>query len=201
MDRIDITLREGLHRHLAEHGFPQDGGDTERWVVLRVGPIPVCLPNLAVRRRAMLPHDLNHVVSGYDHDLVGELEIGAWEIGGGCSHYLAAWVLAWSGLVPGVVIAPKRVFAAFVRGRRTHNLFGTDTEAILDRPLAEVRASLGLNEQYRWNARDAVVFAGVVVLAPLVGTIPLLVSLVTSPLWLSQGAHRQRRETTQPNSL
>jgi hypothetical protein len=46
-----------------------------------------------------------------------------------------------------------------------------------------------------------VVFAGVVLLAPLVGAIPLLVWLVTSPLWLSQGAHLQRRKAAQPNSL
>jgi hypothetical protein len=193
MDGDSLTLREALHRHLRESGFPPDLGNTERWVTVRFGPVPVCLPNLPIRQKAMLPHDLNHVVSGYGHDLLGESEVGAWEIGSGCGPFFAAWVLAWSIIVPGAAIAPTRIFEAFVRGRHTGNLFANDVDRVLDQPVAEVRARLGLDRSYDANARDRVLFVVVVLLAPLAGAIPAIVSLVTSPWWLAQRAYRARR--------
>jgi hypothetical protein len=193
MDYRDVALREALHRHLTESGFPPDLGDPQRWVTLRFGPIPLCLPNLPIRQKAMLPHDLNHVVSGYGHDLVGESEVGAWEIGGGCGRFLAAWVLAWSIIAPGVVVSPKRIVDAFVRGRHTGNLFTCDLDPILEQPVAQVQARLGLDRCYDPNTRDRVSFIVVVLLAPLVGAVPRLVSLVTSPWWLAQRAYHYRR--------
>lgn len=86
----DITLREALKLHLEEHGFVPDGGLDEKWVTVRVGPVPLCLPNTVSRRRATPFHDLNHVVSGYEHDAIGEAEISAWELGSGCKRYAAA---------------------------------------------------------------------------------------------------------------
>jgi hypothetical protein len=186
-------LREALQRHLAESGFPVDLGNGEKWVTVRLGPIPICLPNLPIRQKAMLRHDLNHVVSGYGHDLIGESEVGAWEIGGGCDGYPAAWVLAWSIILPGAVIAPKRVFSAFVRGRRTGNLFTTDVQAVLDEQVGDVQRRLGLDRSYRWSMKDLVFFTVVVSMAPVVGAIPFALSVITCPMWISQRAYRHRR--------
>jgi hypothetical protein len=86
MDRRDVTLRDAMHEHLVTNGFPPDGGLSQAWVTVRLGPIPVCLPNVPARKRALPYHDLNHLVSGYGHDAVGEAEIGAFEIGSGCRH-------------------------------------------------------------------------------------------------------------------
>ena len=192
MDR-SLTLRQALQDHLAAEGFPPDGGNGERWVSLRVGPVPLCIPNLPVRRRATLPHDLNHVVSGYGHDAIGEAEISAWELGGGCGGYVAAWFLVRSGLLLGLV-APRRMFRAFVRGRRTGNLFTRDHTALLDTPLADVRASMGLDEAHEdWSWRDLASFLATALSAPVAALVPGTVSLLTSPVWLAQGAHRRRR--------
>jgi hypothetical protein len=191
--REDITLREALTEHRSVHGFAPDGGVEDRWAVFRLGPVAFCIPNLSVRRRAMFRHDLNHVVSGYGHDLLGEAETSAWEIGSGCQRYLAAWVLAWSAIVAGVVMAPGRVFAAFVRGRRSANLFGTDLDSVLDQPLVAVRSTLGLSRRYRARPVDLLLFVLVVALGPLVGAIPVGLSILTSPVWLAQGAQRARR--------
>jgi hypothetical protein len=191
--REDITLRDALTEHRSTNGFAPDGGVQDRWAVFRLGPVAFCIPNLAVRRRALLRHDLNHVVSGYGHDLRGEAEVSAWELGSGCRRYLAAWVLAWSAIVAGVVMAPGRVFAAFVRGRRTTNLFGTDLDAVLDQPLDAARAMLGLNGNCRARPADLLLFFLVVALGPLVGAIPVGLSILTSPVWLAQGAQRAPR--------
>ena len=168
----DLTLSEALQDHLAAEGFPPDGGNSERWVTAGIGPLVFCFPNWEVRRRATLPHDLNHVISGYGHDLIGEAEISAWELGGGCGGYIAAWFLTRAGLVLGLAIAPKRMFNAFVRGRHTGNLFSRDFTSLLDLPLADVRASLGLDRAYYWRWADVVAFVRTSTVAPLAASCP-----------------------------
>jgi len=192
----DLTLREALQEHLAAEGFRPDGNNSERWVALGLGPLVLCLPNLKLRQRAMLPHDLNHVISGYGHDLIGEAEISAWELGGGCGRYVAAWFMVRAGLVAGLALAPKRMFRAFVRGRRTGNLFSRDFTQLLDFPLTEVRASLGLDKTYDWRWPDALSFVFAAAFAPLAGSVPFAISVLTSPAWLVSGAYRQRRRPT-----
>lgn len=189
----NLTLREALQDHLGDEGFPPDGGNSERWVTARVGPLVFCLPNLRVRQMATLPHDLNHVISGYGHDLIGEAEISAWELGGGCGRYVAAWFMTRAGLVPGLVVSPRRMFSAFVRGRRTGNLFTRDFVELLDLPLGEVRRLLGLDRTCKWRWADVVSFLWTAALSPVAGAVPFAISRLTSPAWLASGAHRQRR--------
>jgi hypothetical protein len=131
-------------------------------------------------------------LSGYGHNAIGEAEISAFELGGGCKTYWMAWMLDWSALLLGVT-RPKRLLAAFVRGRRTGNLYGKDAKALLDTPLTQVRADLGLDDQYRGNLGDLFRFAGFLLLSPVVGAIAAVPSILTSPLWLAEGAYRQRR--------
>jgi hypothetical protein len=187
-----LTLREALGQHLAENGFAPDGGLSDRWTFVRFGPIPICIWNTPARKRAAPFHDLNHVVSGYGNDAVGEAEIGAWELASGCKRYFAAWVLNWSVFLLGLR-SPRRMFAAFVRGRRTKNLYGSDTDRLLDLPLGVVRSELELDRQVRPSGADLVLFAGAVLLSPLAGAIPSVISIVTSPLWFPSGAWRIRR--------
>ncbi len=202
MDPDDTSLEAAVERHLVESGFPADGGINEKWVAVGVGPIPLCFPNTKARRKATPIHDLNHVVSGYDHDAVGEAEIGAWELGGGCKNYWAAWVLNWAALVPGIATRPGRVLKAFARGRRTGNLYAADLESVRVQPVDQVRKTLCLNEDYPVRTSDVLLFAGFAALAPLVASVPALASVVTSPLWLAAGAHKRRHsvETAEDRS-
>jgi hypothetical protein len=193
MDRDATPLREALRLHFAEYGFPPDGGISRKWEVVWIGPIPIGLPNTASRRRATPIHDLNHVVSGYGHDDMGEAEVAAWELGGGCRDYLAAWVLNCGALGLGIFRSPHRLLTAFVRGRRSHNLYGVRLDQVLDLPLSTVRAQLGLDVTgYRASSGDVALFTATVPVALTVGVIPFLISVVTSPVWLARGAHRQR---------
>lgn len=187
-----ITLREALGQHLVENGFAPDGGLSDRWTFVRFGPIPICIWNTPARKRAAPYHDLNHVVSGYGNDAIGEAEIGAWELASGCKRYLAAWMLNWSALLLGLR-SPGRVFAAFVRGRRSGNLYDADVDRLLGMPLQAVRSELGLDRQVRAGAMDLVLFVGAMALSPLVGAIPSVISFVTSPVWFPSGAWRVRR--------
>jgi hypothetical protein len=98
------TVREVIERHRAASGLDADGGVSDRWVVLRVGRIPMPFPNTFARRNTLVAHDVNHLVVGVSTGNVGEAEISAWELAsGGCGKYPAAWMLDLTGLLLGMV--------------------------------------------------------------------------------------------------
>jgi hypothetical protein len=141
------TVRDARADYFRRAGFPPDGGDAQRWVVLRIGSLPIfAFPNSAARRRSVKLHDIHHVLTGYDTSWTGESEIAAWEIGSGCRRHWVAWVLNLAGMAMGFVIAPKRMWRAFVRGRSSGNLYGSATldESLLDRTVGELRAEIGI---------------------------------------------------------
>ena len=140
-----LSVREARARYFADNAFGDDGGYNDTWVVLaRVGPIPLGFPNTPGRLRAVRYHDLHHLVTGYDTDFVGEAEIGAWELGGGCGSFTAAWVLNTLVLPIGAIRAPARTQQAWARGARARTLYDRPfDEALLELPLAELREQIG----------------------------------------------------------
>jgi hypothetical protein len=139
------TLREARQLYFEHNGFA-DGGYRDRWVKLQAGPIPIYFPNTPARVRAVQLHDLHHTATEYDTTWTGEAEIAAWEIASGCGRHYAAWLLNLEAMAIGLAIAPREVFAAFVRGRASNNLYAaTLTDALLDRRLDTLRHELGLD--------------------------------------------------------
>jgi hypothetical protein len=118
-----VTLGEARARYFRENGLAEDGGAASPWVRLKLGPVPLAFPNTRGRRAVLLQHDLHHVATGYDTTLVGEAEIGAWELASGCRHYCVAWILNLGAAITGLVLAPRRVGRAFRRGRGCTNLY------------------------------------------------------------------------------
>jgi hypothetical protein len=119
----DTTLREARAQYFQENGLEEDGGYAKNWVRIKLGPVPVSFPNTAGRQAALLPHDLHHVATGYETTLIGEAEIGAWELASGCGDYYAAWILNLGAVAIGLFLAPRRVVRAFQRGWRCTNLY------------------------------------------------------------------------------
>jgi hypothetical protein len=157
-----LSLRAGRQLYFERSGI--EPGYDARWVTLRAGGFPVLVfPNTAARVRAVRFHDLHHVVTGFDTTWTGEAEIAAWEIATGCGSFVAAWVLNLGAFVVGLVIAPRRLFRAFVRGRHSENLYltaGEWSEALLDLRVGELRTRLGLaGEAPRATASDVAAFA------------------------------------------
>ena len=141
------TVRDARADYFRRAGFPSDGGDAQRWVILRVRGVPVsAFPNFAARRRSVKLHDVHHVLTGYDTSWIGEAEIGAWELGSGCRRHWVAWVLNAQAMVLGLLIAPRRTWRAFVRGRRSGNLYGSASldESLLDRTVGDLRREVGI---------------------------------------------------------
>lgn len=141
------NLGAALREHLAASGLPLDSGVSQRWIRVRFLGIPVVFPNFDARRAVLVTHDVHHLLTGYRTDWRGEAEIGGFEIATGCKHLWAAWFFNFGGFLFGLVIAPRRTFAAFVRGRRCSNFYGEDRQRLLARTVEEARRELGLDRE------------------------------------------------------
>jgi hypothetical protein len=110
-------------------------------------PVPFYFPNSPSRVAAARLHDLHHIAAEYQTDWPGEAEIAAWEIASGCAGYRAAWLLNLGGFGAGLVISPKRLFRAYLRGRRAKtNLYksGFDESQLNQMTVGTLRDELGL---------------------------------------------------------
>jgi hypothetical protein len=118
-----MTLAEARSLFFARSGLGDDGGYNARWVRVETKPFPVYFPNTACRVEAAKLHDLHHIAMEYETDWAGEAEIAAWEIASGCGRHGWAWLLNLGAFTIGLFLFPRRLFRAFIRGRRSANLY------------------------------------------------------------------------------
>jgi hypothetical protein len=141
----DLTLGEARQQYFERSGFG-DGGYTSRWVRLKAGPVSFYFPNTRARMRAVKLHDLHHILTEYDTTWSGEAEIGAWEVASGCGRHYAAWFLNLNAFALGLGIAPSAIYRAFLRGRRTRNLYtGQFEDSLLSKLVGSTRRELQLD--------------------------------------------------------
>jgi len=111
---------------------------------------------------SLVPHDLTHVLAGYGATAEAEVALQAFLVGAarGERHFsslLASLLLFEVGMMPfpgiettqGVLARPdsaELVASAIERGLQCHGDIAVDHEEMLDRPLAQVRAELGIPE-------------------------------------------------------
>lgn len=162
--------------------LPADGGQSSPFVKIQLTKkIAVYFPNFESRRKAVLRHDVHHIVTGYSAaSLAGESEISAWEIASGCRRYPAAFFINTSGLLSGLPWNFRNGLRAFARGRRTRNLYH-DTlteEAFLHTPVDALKKHLLLDahpQQTRPGIGDALLYIGFILFG-------ILYSLLIIPL-------------------
>ncbi len=179
------TLGTALAEHLAASGLPLDGGDSDRFAVVKLALLPYPIPNTKSRKRAVKIHDLNHLISGYATDRIGELEISAWELSsGGCHNYGAAWVLDLAGLMGGLLLAPRRTLRAFSAGRRQQNLYRFPLEYLMSLHPDEARSLVHQPAPSLWRALPAPLhLVAMVVLAIPAAAAMTLLWWVLVPAW------------------
>lgn len=140
----DWTVRAGRDRYLAENGFTIEGYTAPSFKLRFLGRL-WDYPNPASRQKLVPLHDLHHVATGYGTDLIGEAEIGAWEIHAGCPSPIGLF-LNGSAMLVGLFIAPARVIAAWraAKGHRSLYVNGADPERVLAMTIGEFRTLLGI---------------------------------------------------------
>jgi hypothetical protein len=157
----EMTLDEARKLYFERSGFGADGGYDEFWIKVKVWRLPIWLPNTAGRVKAVKLHDLHHVLTEYPTTWRGEAEISAWEIGsGGLHHYWAGWWLDLMNVAQGLIVNPRGVYHAFMRGRSTRNLFDIEfNDDMLASLVGEYRHKLKLEQrQMRPDAGDIASF-------------------------------------------
>jgi hypothetical protein len=188
-----MTMREARKVYFDANGFGETGGYEDAWVDFKLGPIPMPFPNTKSRIEAVRYHDLHHLLTGYDTDIVGEFEISAWEIAAGCKGFAAAWVLNLGGMAGGLFRAPGRVFAAFVRGRRQRTTYGEKLDDVLNLTVGEARARFTRQAgDTRATLADVLLFLVSTIAGLVVGLLLFALVLPMVPIGLLTHAMRRR---------
>ena len=138
------SAHEALHDFLESNGFTIESYDAPTDAI-PIGPVTIPLPNSEGRKKVVRFHDLHHVATGYGTDLIGEGEIGAWELRAGCTNF-ASWFYNSMAAGFGFLLSPRRVWRAFrsAKGQRTLYRLGVPYDEVLAMPIDEVRERLGL---------------------------------------------------------
>jgi hypothetical protein len=195
--REDMTLRDARRDYFAANHFGDDGGYGEAWVDFKLGVIPFPIPNAPSRVRAVKFHDLHHVLTGYDTNTVGEFEISAWEIAAGCKGFAAAWALNLSGMAAGAIVAPQRIWRAFMRGRRSRSLYGESMGELLGTTVGEARARyLPRDREEGVTASDVAAFVAALGAGLTAMGVFTLVTVPLVPVGLLAVAMRRRARPT-----
>jgi len=185
MSQDAALIRDALAHHYVAHGLPLDGGASNPWFNVRIGPLTLRLPNPPARRRAVVMHDINHLVTGYNTTFSeGEMAIAAFEVGAGCGRLAIVWFINLSMLALGLVVTPRAAFAAFVRGRRSASIYASDrdTTALTAMSVEHVRTILRVDSvEARATFADRALFVFWGVLGAVVLVAPLLI--VVLALW------------------
>jgi hypothetical protein len=180
------TPRELLPGFYKQYNLNDDGGQSSAYVKVEfTEKIFVYFPNFDARRKAVFKHDVHHIATGYTSTFKGETEIGAWEIASGCRHYWVAWVLDMQAVMIGMLFNPVGVYKAFVKGRRTKNLYRdifTDDQ-LMDMPLSTIKKNMQLTDypfKQKGNLIDFLLF----LLLLLFGAVHSILSLLLLPFVL-----------------
>jgi hypothetical protein len=182
----DSTIRELLPEFYSQYNLGMDGGQSSPYVRVEITKhIILYIPNFTARKKAVLKHDIHHIVTGYPSTFKGESEIGAWEIGSGCKHYWAAWVLDASGFMTGILFNLWGVLKAFARGRGTKNLYydNITDEKALDMKLGEIQKLL-LLDKYPKETKPSVIDVMVFAIYALAGLVYSILSILLLPFVL-----------------
>jgi hypothetical protein len=138
-----------LKKFYEENHLGADGGQSSPSVKIELTSwLNIYFPNFDARRKAVLKHDIHHMLTGYKTTFSEECEISAWEIGSGCKKYWAAFFIDTSATMMGIPVNPWRVLKAFARGRKTKNLYHDfyTNEIALDLPIEELKKQFGLDK-------------------------------------------------------
>ena len=138
----DTSVKQSLSEFYQLNNFEADGGVSNLVSWAKVGPFTFPILNLKSRKKALIFHDLHHLITGYQTNMRGEAEISAWEIAsGGWGRLWYIWGIVLSGFAFGVAFYPKTTKKAFDVGNGCRNAYasGIKINDLLNLELNELR--------------------------------------------------------------
>lgn len=195
----DMRVVDARASYFARSGF-DDSTYTARFIELPALGTTLYLPNIADRRAAVRVHDLNHLLTGYGTDWLGESMISTFELGMGVRGYWVAWVLDSSAMLMGFMREPRQMLRAFARGHATpHSTYALlpdvnapEMERTLQGPMGALRAAVGLVDDAPLTPSAALALtahsAAAVLATPLI-----LAVMVPAAIWATATARKAKR--------
>ncbi|SET29206.1 hypothetical protein [Stigmatella erecta] len=155
-----LSVGEGLDRYFEASGIDASSYG-KNWIKGSIGPLTVYTWNSPARKRTLPLHDIHHLVTEYGVDWQGETQVAGWELGSNCANCLVGWYFDLFVLFQSMFFAPRKALQAFLRGRRSRNLFQqTYHEGMLAENLGALRSRLGVPmEEVKATPKDLAVFA------------------------------------------
>ncbi|PCJ60864.1 MAG: hypothetical protein COA79_07335 [Planctomycetota bacterium] len=150
-DPNNLTVAEAIenffvHRKLMEKGLPRDQWYKDNWVRIPIRGYRIPILPIHGFKTSFILHDMHHVVTDYDINIKGELEISAWELAsGGCGHFYLFWVDRFIFMTFGLIVYPRATIAAFRYGRKHKNLFKRKIDEVMKMQLHTLQEELGIN--------------------------------------------------------
>jgi len=119
-----MAIKDELSLFYEKNGFGENIGTRPLAVRVYTGCMLVPLPNIETRNIYLKYHDLHHLVTGYSVGRIGEGEVSAWELGAG-SFYVnpILGIMNFIALSTGLILQPRRMWAAFKIGCESDNLY------------------------------------------------------------------------------
>jgi ubiquinone biosynthesis protein Coq4 len=138
-----LTIAEARAVFFARSGFTE-GHYTRRLAKAQVGPVPFYFFNFKARRESLPIHDIHHILTGYETNLPGECQISAWELASGVRKLDLEASFYVLNVATGLFLCPRKMWAAYRRGRRCRNFYGRELGALLEKTVGELRSEAGL---------------------------------------------------------
>lgn len=167
-----LPMREAFARFRNAQGLPPRYHEVRAWTVA-LGPVVLRLPNFRWRRRAIVAHDLHHLITGHPCTLRGECLVAAWEFGAGRFPHPAATAFCLPLVLMGTAVAPVETWRSFRAGRGTRSLHGEPLASwVWESSLEELRRRLKKETRKGW--KDALAFAATLAWATGIILLPAL---------------------------
>ena len=113
--------------------------ETDQVTYFYVGPYLVPFPNNSTLSKAIHYHNLHRLLLGYADGRMGEGETGAWELGTFCWNRPATLFSSWGALVVGLLLSPRRMAKAFLRGCKSRNIYRHQLNDLLAREEEDIK--------------------------------------------------------------
>lgn len=140
-----MTTREALARYFERRGIKPEAESIdewlrENWAYMNIHGHRIPMKPLYGYKKVVILHDVHHLLTGYDTNWTGELQVAAWELGsGGCGPYLLMWNNRLFLFLLGLMLWPRITWQAFRRGRTQRNVYRLDFQDVLARDVEELR--------------------------------------------------------------
>ena len=173
---VNVTLRDVMPKSVAIDDMAADDARGMPYWYLGRGLLHIRVPNFGWRKRAIVRHDLHHLLTGYPCTPKGEMEMAAWEFAAGRFPHPGATAFCLPLVGMGAVVSPRRTFAAFVRGRRGTSLYATPlSDEVLASRIVDLRKRFAPTSPTRATLRDWLTYLTLVGLSFSLMLAPLLI--------------------------